>query len=163
EADVTGEVDIAELVRATLERFSHIDILVNNAGVDGPIGLAWEVDPVEWREALTTNLVGEFLACRAIVPVLVRQRRGKIINMSGGGAATPFPRYTAYAASKAALVRFTETLALELKEHNIQVNAVAPGFVVTRLHQQTLEAGSRAGADFLGKTREQIAQGGVDP
>ena len=163
QADVTREVDIAELVRATLERFSHIDILVNNAGVYGPIGLAWEVDPVEWREALTTNLVGAFLACRAIVPVLVRQRRGKIINMSGGGAATPFPRYTAYAASKAALVRFTETLALEVADYNIQVNTIAPGFVATSLHQRTLEAGERAGAEFLAKTKDELERGGVDP
>jgi len=163
QADVTREVDIAELVRATLERFSHIDILVNNAGVYGPIGLAWEIDPVEWREALTTNLVGAFLACRAIVPVLVRQRRGKIINMSGGGAATPFPRYTAYAASKAALVRFTETLALEVADYNIQVNTIAPGFVATSLHQRTLEAGERAGAEFLRKTKDELERGGVDP
>ncbi|MBI4348849.1 MAG: SDR family oxidoreductase, partial [Elusimicrobia bacterium] len=135
----------------------------NNAGVYGPIGPAWENDPAEWRGAITTNLVGAFLVCRAVVPVLIRAGRGKIINISGGGAATPFPRFTAYAASKAALVRFTETLALELKEHNVQVNALAPGFVATRLHQQTLEAGERAGADFLKKTQEQIAQGGVDP
>ena len=85
------------------------------------------------------------------------------MNVASMAGVSGAPNMPAYAASKAALVRFTETLALELKEHNIQVNAVAPGFVVTRLHQQTLEAGSRAGADFLGKTREQIAQGGVDP
>jgi NAD(P)-dependent dehydrogenase (short-subunit alcohol dehydrogenase family) len=162
-ADVTSETEIQKLVAATLDRFSQIDILVNNAGVYGPIGPAWENDSTEWRETVMTNLVGAFLVCRAVVPLLIRARRGKIVNISGGGAATPFPRFTAYAASKAALVRFTETLALELKEHNVQVNAVAPGFVVTRLHQQTLEAGERAGADFLKKTHEQIAQGGVDP
>src|SRR5207245_10334836 len=119
-------------------------------------------DATEWRDTLTSNLVGAFLVCRAVVPVLIRQGRGKIVNMSGGGAATPFPRYTAYAVSKAALVRFTETLALELVEHNVQVHAVAPGFVVTRLHQETLKAGARAGADFLKKTQEPITQGGVD-
>ncbi len=162
-ADVCDEADVAKLVTATLDRFSRLDILVNNAGVYGPIGPAWENDPAEWREAITINLVGAFLVCRAVVPVLIRARRGKIVNVSGGGAATPFPRFTAYAASKAALVRFTETLALELKEHNVQVNAVAPGFVATRLHQRTLKAGERAGADFLKKTQEQIAQGGVDP
>src|SRR5438093_9778395 len=101
QADVTREADVERLVTATIDRFSRIDILVNNAGVYGPIGPAWEVDPAEWRDALTTNLVGAFLLCRAVVPLLVRQRHGKIINMSGGGAATPFPRYTAYAVSKA--------------------------------------------------------------
>jgi 3-oxoacyl-[acyl-carrier protein] reductase len=163
QADVTREGDIDKLVRTTLDRFSRIDILVNNAGVYGPIGPAWEVDPSEWRDAVTTNLVGAFLMCRAIVPILIRQQHGKIVNMSGGGAATPFARYTAYAVSKAALVRFTETLALELADHNIQVNAIAPGFVATSLHQRTLEAGERAGAEFLRKTKEELERGGVDP
>ena len=160
---MTREGDIDKLVRTTLDRFSQIDILVNNAGVYGPIGPAWEVDPSEWRDALTTNLVGAFLMCRAIVPILIGQRRGKVINMSGGGAATPFARYTAYAVSKAALVRFTETLALEVADYNIQVNAIAPGFVATSLHQRTLEAGERAGAEFLRKTKEELERGGVDP
>jgi len=161
-ADVTQEKYVDALVRSTLARFEKIDILVNNAGVYGPIGPAWEVDPVEWQTAVTTNLAGAFLVCRAVVPILIRAGRGKIVNMSGGGAATPFPRYTAYAVSKAALVRFTETLALELTDHNIQVNAVAPGFVATSLHQQTLEAGERAGAEFFRKTKEELARGGVN-
>lgn len=163
QADITHKSEIAALVQATLERFSSIDILVNNAGVYGPIGPAWEVDPDEWRESVSTNLVGPFLMCQAVLPAMIRGRRGKIINMSGGGAATPFPRYTAYAVSKAALVRYTETLAIELAEYNIQVNAVAPGFVATTLHQHTLAAGERAGTDFLRKTKEQLEQGGVDP
>jgi NAD(P)-dependent dehydrogenase (short-subunit alcohol dehydrogenase family) len=162
QADVTREGDVEKLVRGTLDRFSRIDVLVNNAGVYGPIGPAWEVDPTEWRNAVTTNLVGAFLMCRAVVPILIRQGGGKIINMSGGGAATPFARYTAYAVSKAALVRFTETLALEVADYDIQVNAIAPGFVATTLHQRTLEAGERAGADFLRKTREELERGGVD-
>jgi NAD(P)-dependent dehydrogenase (short-subunit alcohol dehydrogenase family) len=162
QADVTREGDIEKLVRGILDRFSRIDILVNNAGVYGPIGPAWDVDPNEWRDAVTTNLVGAFLMCRAVVPILIRQRGGKIINMSGGGAATPFARYTAYAVSKAALVRFTETLALEVADHNVQVNAIAPGFVATTLHQRTLEAGERAGAEFLRKTKEELERGGLD-
>src|SRR5439155_2582672 len=91
-ADVTQEKDVNALVRSTLARFEKIDVLVNNAGVYGPIGRAWEVDPVEWQAAVTTNLAGAFLVCRAVVPILIRAGRGKIVNMSGGGAATPFPR-----------------------------------------------------------------------
>src|SRR5439155_11396495 len=120
-------------------------------------------DAEHWREVVTVNLFGVFLTCRHVVPLMIRAGRGKIINMSGGGAATPFPRFTAYAASKAAVVRFTETLAREVAGHGIQVNAVAPGFVVTRLHRATLAAGERAGVDFLRKTQEEIAGGGVDP
>src|SRR5207248_10253010 len=120
-----------------------------NAGVDGPIGPAREVEAVRGRKDEKANLGGTCLVCRSVVPVVIRARRGKIVNMCGGGAATPFPRYTAYAVSKAAVVRFTETLALELAEHNVQVNALAPGFVATSLHQHTLQAGDRAGAEFL--------------
>lgn len=163
QADVADGSQVERFVRATLERFGRADILVNNAGILGPIGPAWEADPRCWHETVTVNLYGTFLLCRAVVPAMIRAGGGKIINMSGGGAATPFPRFTAYAVSKAAVVRFTETLAVELADHNIQVNAVAPGFVATRLHQQTLEAGERAGPEYLRKTKEQLAVGGVDP
>jgi 3-oxoacyl-[acyl-carrier protein] reductase len=160
-ADVSDERDVANMVDKTLGRFGALDIVVNNAGVYGPVGPAWENDARLWQETITINLIGTFLVCRQVVPVMIEARHGKIINMSGGGAATPFARFTAYAASKAAVVRFTETLALEVAEHNIQVNVVAPGFVATRLHQATLDAGEKAGADFLRKTREQLVQGGV--
>ncbi len=163
QADVSDNAQVARLVAHTLERFGQIDILVNNAAILGPIGPAWENDPVEWQATLAVNLVGTFLLCHAVVPTMIRAGGGKIINLSGGGAAGPFPRYSAYAASKAAVVRFTETLAVELAEHNIQVNAVGPGMVATRLHQQTLAAGDRAGPDYLRKTREEVARGGVDP
>lgn len=162
-ADVTKEADVSTLVAAARDQYGRIDILVNNAGTYGPIGPAWENPLSEWQDTLNVNLIGTFLVCRHVVPEMLRAGRGKIINMSGGGAATPFPHFSAYAVSKAALVRFTETLALELAGNNIQVNAVAPGFVATRLHQQTLEAGERAGADFLRRTKEQLVEGGVDP
>lgn len=88
--------------------------------------------------------------------------RGSIVLLSGGGAATPFPRYTAYACSKAGVVRLAETLAEELAPLGIRVNALAPGFVATRIHEATLAAGGeRAGADYLRRTREQLAEGGV--
>lgn len=163
QADVMDRAQVEKLVAATLERFGRIGILVNNAAIQGPIGPAWESDPVQWEETLKVNLVGAFLLCRAVIPAMIRAGGGKIINLSGGGSANPFPRYSAYAASKAALVRFTETLAVELAEHNIQVNAVAPGMVATRLHRQTMAAGDRAGRDFLRKTQEELARGGVDP
>jgi 3-oxoacyl-[acyl-carrier protein] reductase len=162
-ADVSEPAEVDSLVARTLERFARIDICVNNAGIYGPIGPMWTNDPERWRETLTTNLFGGFLVCRYVIPTMIAQESGKIINMSGGGAATPFPRFSAYAVSKAALVRLTETLAAELAGHNIQVNAVSPGFVATRLHQQTLEAGEAAAGDFFHKTREQLATGGVDP
>ncbi len=161
-ADVSDHAEVERLVARVLERFGRIDILVNNAAVLGPIGPAWENDPVAWQATLAVNVVGAFLLCRAVVPTMISSGGGKIINLSGGGSADPFPRYSAYAASKAALVRFTETLAVELAEHNIQVNAIGPGMVATRLHQQTLAAGDQAGADYLRRTRETLDRGGVD-
>jgi 3-oxoacyl-[acyl-carrier protein] reductase len=85
------------------------------------------------------------------------------VNYSGGGAAGPFPNYSAYATSKTAVVRLTENMSLEFEKDNIDVNVIAPGFVITRMHQRTIEAGSKAGEDFLRKTKEQIERGGVSP
>jgi 3-oxoacyl-[acyl-carrier protein] reductase len=101
--------------------------------------------------------------CHYFLPLLRKSKRAKIVNYSGGGAAGPFPNYSAYAVSKAAIVRLTENMAVELKSENIDINAIAPGFVVTRLHQDTLSAGTKAGEDFLKKTAEQIAKGSVPP
>ena len=161
-ADVTDGTQVEGFVAAALDRFANIDILVNNAAIYGPIGPAWENDARHWEQTLAVNLLGPVRVCRAVVPAMIRVRRGKIINLSGGGAAAPFARFSAYAASKAAVVRFTETLAVELAEYNVQVNAVAPGFVGTRIHQQTLEAGERAGLDFLRKTQDVLANGPAD-
>jgi 3-oxoacyl-[acyl-carrier protein] reductase len=108
------------------------------------------------------NLFGTFLVAREAACRLKRTRGGRIVLYSGGGAATPFPNYTAYASGKAAVVRFCETIAIELAPYNIEVNAIAPGFVVTRLHRQTLAAGAAgAGDEFLAKTQSELAKGGV--
>jgi 3-oxoacyl-[acyl-carrier protein] reductase len=94
---------------------------------------------------------------------MIRQRRGKIINLSGGGATSPLPNFSAYAASKAAIVRLNETLAEEVKGFNIQVNAIAPGAVNTRLVDEILAAGPAAGEEMLARTRRQKETGGVPP
>src|SRR2546428_857989 len=109
-ADISRERGVAALVDFALSECGTVDILVNSAGVLGPIGLSTEVDPGRWWKTLETNLRGTFLCSRAVLQEMVGQRkRGKIINLSGGGAAAPFPRFSAYAASKAAVVRLTET------------------------------------------------------
>lgn len=160
-ADVGDEAEAGAVIERAERAFGGIDILVNNAGVYGPIGPVWENDPEEWWAAVRINLLGTFLMCRHAMPVLARGGGGSIVNMAGGGALSPFPRYTAYGISKAGVVRFTETLAEEAKELGIRVNAIAPGFVVTRLHQETVRAGERAGKAFLEKTREVLREGGV--
>jgi 3-oxoacyl-[acyl-carrier protein] reductase len=142
--------------------FGRADILVNSAAVQPPIGPFWENDPGEWLRTILINLGGVFLCCRAVVPVMIRQGKGKIIILSGGGAASPRPYFSAYAASKAAVARLTETLAEELKPFNIQVNAVSPGAAYTRMTEEVLAAGSAAGEVALAQAR-RVKEEGLRP
>lgn len=162
-ADVSNEKDVESLVNFTLENFGTVDILVNCAGIYGPIGPATDVDTKKWLEAININLGGTFMCIKAVLPTMIRNRKGKIINLSGGGAVLPLPRFSAYSASKAAVVRLTETLAKEIEEYDIDINAIAPGAVNTRLLEQVMEAGEAAGKDFLAKAIKQKEDGGVPP
>ena len=159
--DVSKKDDVENMVKLTLQEFGGIDILVNNAGILGPIGPLIENNLDDWIETINVNLIGTFLCCKAIAPLMIKQRRGKIINLSGGGAAYPRPCFSAYAASKAAIVRLTETLAAELKEFSIQVNAIAPGAVSTRLHDQVLSAGEKIGESVLAEAKRVKRTGGT--
>ena len=163
ETDVSNPKHVNRLIAFALERFSTIDILVNCAGIYGPIGLITDIDCDKWIETVNINLYGTFLCMKAVLPTMIKNRKGKIINFSGGGATSPFPRFSAYAASKAAVVRLTETIAEEVKEYNIDVNAIAPGAVNTRLLDQVLRAGEAAGKDFLEKAIRQKREGGIPP
>jgi 3-oxoacyl-[acyl-carrier protein] reductase len=163
QADVADSAQIDGLVGAASGRFQRIDVLVNNAGVYGPFGPLDEVDWRDWVEALRINVLGTVYACRAVMPLMKRQRYGKIVNLSGGGATNPLPRISSYAAAKAAVVRFTETLALELKDYGVDVNAVAPGALATRLTDQLLAAGpERVGVDFHERMKK-IRDGAATP
>ena len=161
--DVSKPDQAKRLVDFALEEFATIDILVNCAGIYGPIGLATEIDVEKWLDAVHINLYGTFLCMRAVLPTMIDKKKGKIINLSGGGATSPFPRFSAYSASKAAVVRLTETLAGEVREHNIDINAIAPGAVNTRLLDEVLKAGGTAGEEFLAKANKQKQEGGVPP
>ena len=163
-ADVSHPEDASRIARTTLDAYGGIDVLVNAAGVYGPIGPTWEVDVEAWVQAIHVNLVGTFLCCRAVLPHMIERRRGKIVNLSGGGATAPLPRFSAYGTSKAAVVRLTETLAEEVRKFNVQVNAIAPGAVDTRLQDEVLAAGERAGP-LLERIRalRTTGHGGVPP
>lgn len=160
--DVSQPSDVDRLVETTLAEFGGLDILVCNAGVYGPKGAIEDVDWQTWSQAIAINLMGTVLPCRAVVPHLQAQRGGKIILLSGGGATKPLPYLSAYAASKAAVVRFGETLAEEVREFHIDVNAVAPGALNTRLLDEILDAGpDKVGSAFYEQSRTQKAQGGT--
>ena len=160
--DVAEEKSVADLVRRTVSKFGGLDILVNNAGVYGPMGPTETVDLGAWIQAIQINLIGVLLPCRAAIPEMRARGGGKIINLSGGGATQPMPRISAYAASKAAVVRLTETLALELAADRIDVNAIAPGALNTRLLDQVIEAGpDLVGEAFFDKSLAQKESGGT--
>jgi NAD(P)-dependent dehydrogenase (short-subunit alcohol dehydrogenase family) len=161
-ADISKSEDIRRLFDTMLTEFGKLDILVCNAGVYGPAGPIEEVDWDEWSKAIAINLMGTVLACRAALPHMKESHHGKIILLSGGGATKPLPYFSAYAASKAAVVRFGETLAEEVRDWNIDVNSVAPGALNTRLLDQVLDAGpEKVGQVFYDQSVRQKNQGGT--
>jgi NAD(P)-dependent dehydrogenase (short-subunit alcohol dehydrogenase family) len=150
------------LIDTAITRLGRVDIVVNNAGIYGPKGLIEDVDSGEWISAVTINLFSVFFMCKWILPHIKKNNAGKIINLSGGGATAPLPRISAYAASKAAVVRLTETIAEECKEYPIEINAVAPGALNTRLLDEVLESGpGRVGKAFYEKALQQKSSGGT--
>ena len=161
--DVSDETQVNDVVEYALAEFGTVEVLVANAGVYGPMGPTETVDLDEWRQALEINLFGLLLPSRALIPHFKRAGGGKIIVLSGGGATNPLPNIRCYAASKAAAVRLMETLAEELREFKVDVNAVAPGAMKTRLVEQVLAAGpEKVGAAFFAKN-QKWAEDGATP
>jgi len=159
--DVSSEQQVNDMVGQAIELLGGVHILVNNAGVQGPIGPTDEIPVDEFRRTLDINFYGVLFACRALLPHLRSRRYGKIVNLSGGGAASPRPFFSAYAVSKVAVVRFTENLAVELREDHIDVNAVAPGSLNTRMLEETLAAGQdRIGLVQFNQAQKQKQDGG---
>jgi NAD(P)-dependent dehydrogenase (short-subunit alcohol dehydrogenase family) len=160
--DVTSPSDVSEVFSLVDQELGTVDILVNNAGVLGPKGPSEAVDLQQWFRALEINLLGTFLPAQHAITRMKTKGRGKIINLSGGGATKPMPRLSAYAASKAGVVRLTETLAEELRNFGIQVNAVAPGALNTRFLDEVLEAGPEVvGAEEHANALKQQTSGGA--
>ena len=148
--DVSNERQVAELVGFAVAELGSIEALVLNAGVYGPMGPTESVSLDEWRRALDINLFGVLLPCRSLIPHFKKAGRGKVIVLSGGGATNPLPNISAYAASKAAVVRLMETFAEELRSFHVDVNAIAPGVFPTELNRKILD--SPRGAEMLMRT-----------
>ena len=158
--DVTSQIATGRLARRTVERFGRIDVLVNNAGISGPIGPLQENDIEDWVNTVNVNLTGTFLVCRAVIPVMLEQGSGKIINLSGAGVANAWSNMSAYCASKAAVVRMTEVLAQELEDKGITVNALGPGSVHTSMWEKMTEQAADAGAEFIHQLGQRVLSGG---
>jgi NAD(P)-dependent dehydrogenase (short-subunit alcohol dehydrogenase family) len=161
-ADVSKCGDVDQVASRALEAFPQIHVLVNNAGVYGPKGRIEDLDWDEWAHAIEINLFGSILVARVFLPHFRKHKYGKIIQLSGGGATAPLPFISAYAASKAAIVRFAETLAEEVKGEGIDVNSIAPGALNTRLLDEVLEAGpEKVGKAFYERSLKQKDEGGA--
>lgn len=137
-ADVAQPDACQKVIAAALDQAGHIHVLINAAGILGAVGSFWETSLESWRQAIEVNLLGTYQLMRLAVPHL-RLTRGAIINFAGGGDG-PMAQFSAYNASKAALIRFTETTAAELFPLDIRVNIVAPGVVRTQMLDQVLAA-----------------------
>lgn len=160
--DVSSESQVNELASFVLGELGSLQALVLNAGIYGPMGPTESVSLDDWRRAIEINLFGVLLPCRAWIPHFKKAGSGKIVVISGGGATNPLPNISSYAASKAAVVRLAETLAEELKPFHVDVNAIAPGALKTRLVTQVLEAGpEKVGADFFAKNKKWAEDGAV--
>ncbi len=158
--DVTDLEQVDRLVDATVLRYAAVDILVNNAGIAGPIGGLPENDVAAWMSTIQVNLIGTYLCCRAVVPVMKRNGSGRIVNLSGAGATNAWANMSAYCSSKAAVVRLTEVLALELTDTGITVNALGPGSVHTRMWDELTDSASEAGAAQIHETGIRVQSGG---
>jgi meso-butanediol dehydrogenase / (S,S)-butanediol dehydrogenase / diacetyl reductase len=124
--DVSQEDQVSAMVRAAL-RFGRIDILVNNAGIAGPTAPVTDISRAQWDEVLAVNLTGAFLCSRAVLPHMIERRSGKIVNISSIAGKLAYALRSPYAVSKWGMIGFTRTLAQEVGQYNIQVNAICPG------------------------------------
>lgn len=129
ETDVCDPDAVAALADHVLTRWGRVDVLVNNSGIGGPSAPLWEVQPADWEETFAVNVTGVFLCCQAVLPSMIERRSGSIINIGSITGKRPLLNRTPYAASKAALIGLTRTLAVEAGPHQIRVNLVSPGFV----------------------------------
>jgi 3-oxoacyl-[acyl-carrier protein] reductase len=132
-ADVSQQEDIDAMFAAVERELGSIDLLVNNAGIAGWEGTAWETPAETWWHVFEVNVLGAYLCCRAVIPGMIERGRGRIVNTGSGASYLPGNRSTAYGSSKAALYRFGDTLAEQLKPHGIPVFTISPGLVRTEM------------------------------
>ena len=148
-ADVSESSDIEHVVKETVEKFEKIDILVNNTGISGDKPVL-KMDEEYWDYVMAVNLKGPFLFSKAVGAEMVKRKRGKIINISSVTYSMAIPNMTSYCTSKAGVVQFTRTLALEWAKYNIQVNAICPGYFRTPMNEEFFA--SEAGKKIIEQT-----------
>lgn len=128
QTDVSDETQVASMVENTIDELGTVDILVNNVGVSGPTKMCMDITREEWTKTMAVNLGGMFLCTKAVLPEMVRRKRGRIINLSSISGKNPQPYRTPYATSKMGVIGFTRSLAAEVGRYNVTVNTICPGF-----------------------------------
>jgi 2-dehydro-3-deoxy-L-rhamnonate dehydrogenase (NAD+) len=136
QVEITDAASVHAAASGTLAKHGHIDILVNNAGISGGNGLTWELDPDAWRRVVEVNLVGCFLACRAVIPHMLAAGYGRIVNVASVAGKEGNPNASHYSASKAGLIGFTKSLGKELASRNILANCITPAAAKTDIFAQ---------------------------
>jgi 3-oxoacyl-[acyl-carrier protein] reductase len=159
--DLADPNEISTLIASIKAKFTRLDVLVNNAAIQGPIGPLCENELDAWQQTLQINLFAPVALCRGLIPLMKRGGGSSIINLSGGGATAPRAYFSAYATAKAGLVRFSETIADELKADGIRVNCIAPGAMNTSMLTEVLAKKKAAGFREYSLAMEVIAKGGA--
>lgn len=162
-ANVTDFEQMCAAMDRMRSYYGRLDVVICAAGMQGPIGPLVDTPPKAWVETIETNLIGVMHSCRSALPHMIEKRTGKIIVLSGRGGAQARAHFSAYAASKAAVVRFVETIAEEVRNHNVQLNTMAPGGTYTNMTDEILRAGERAGAKESQDAVHVRMTGGVSP
>ena len=160
--NITSTDSIEAAAGATAQALGKLDILVNNAGIAGANAKTWETDPAEWRRVLDINLTGPFHCCRAVIPHLLRNGYGRIVNIASIAGKEGNPNAAHYSASKAGVIALTKSLGKELATSNVVVNCVTPAVIATDILQQMTQAHidymlSKIPMGRFGKTEEAAA------
>jgi NAD(P)-dependent dehydrogenase (short-subunit alcohol dehydrogenase family) len=160
--DISKKKLVKNVFGEIIDRVQKIDALVNNAGIQMPIGLFENTDLAAWANNLEVNLLGTVYCTYNVIHNMIKNKKGKIINLSGGGSTSPRVNFSAYGVSKTGIVRFTETIAEELKPFNIDVNSISPGAVNTKMLDEVLVSAESAGNEYKDAIKRK-AEGGDDP
>ena len=162
-----ADVRDMEQLNAAIDRmrvqYGDIHVLIAAAASQGPIGPLVHTKPKQWAEAIEINLIGVMHSFLAVLPQMIEHRSGKIIVLGGGGGANARPNFSAYASSKAAVIRFVETVAEEVRDSNIQINCMGPGGSYTNMTDEIIHAGERAGQREIEDAEKVRITGGVSP
>ena len=159
--DICNSFDVHRFISNYYKKFKRIDGLINCAGVYGPMNKLENMDRDEFIHSINVNLIGTFNVIKSCIPIFKEQNYGRVVQLSGGGATSPMPQIYGYASSKAAVVRFIESIALENSLGNILINSVAPGALNTKMLKEVLDAGpDKVGDIFYKKALKQNESGG---